>query len=96
MALPQKVKLLIDKYIKKVAEIFQLDGAMNIQLRMTKQGPMLFEINPRLSSTLVFRDMLGFSDLQWWIFSMSDQKIPAYQKPKTGTLFYRGVAEYII
>ncbi len=87
---------LIDVYIKKIAETFKLDGVMNIQLRMTKNGPMLFEINPRLSSTLVFRDMLGFSDLQWWIFSKSDQKIPAYQKPKIGTIFYRGIAEYII
>ena len=87
---------LIDRYIKKVAEIFKLDGVMNIQLRMTKQGPMLFEINPRLSSTLVFRDMLGFTDLQWWIFSLSDKKIPTYKEPKTGTLFYRGIAEYII
>ena len=69
---------------------------MNIQLRMTEQGPMLFEINPRLSSTLVFRDMLGFSDLQWWIYSQLDQEIPKYHKPKAGTLFYRGIAEYII
>ena len=45
-----------------------------IQLPMTKQGLMLFKINPRLSSTLVFRDMLGFADLQWWIFSLSDKK----------------------
>ncbi len=86
----------IDRYIQKVAEVFKLDGVMNIQLRMTKQGPMLFEINPRLSSTLVFRDMLGFSDLQWWVFSKSGQKIPSYKKPKAGTFFYRGVAEYII
>tara|TARA_A200000113_G_scaffold223866_1_gene240429 strand:+ start:401 stop:1333 length:933 start_codon:yes stop_codon:yes gene_type:complete len=86
----------IDRYIKKVAEIFKLDGVMNIQLRMTEQGPMLFEINPRLSSTLVFRDILGFSDLRWWIFYKLDQKIPTYHKPKTGTLFYRGIAEYII
>jgi carbamoyl-phosphate synthase large subunit len=86
----------IDEYIKKVAEIFKLDGVMNIQLRMTEQGPMLFEINPRLSSTLVFRDILGFSDLQWWVFSKLDKKIPEYHKPKTGTLFYRGIAEYII
>ena len=63
---------------------------------MTKQGLMLFKINPRLSSTLVFRDMLGFADLQWWIFSLSDKKIPIYKEPKTGTLFYRGIAEYII
>ncbi len=86
----------IDEYIKRIAEIFKLDGVMNIQLRMTEQGPMLFEINPRLSSTLVFRDILGFSDLQWWIFSQLDQKIPKYHKPKAGTLFYRGIAEYII
>ena len=69
---------------------------MNIQLRLTDDGPIVFEINPRLSSTLVFRDMLGFKDLEWWIQSKTKQKISSYNKPKAGTLFYRGISEYIV
>ncbi|MDB9909844.1 ATP-grasp domain-containing protein [Gammaproteobacteria bacterium] len=87
---------LIENYIRKVATVLKLDGVINIQLRLTSEGPMLFEINPRLSSTLMFRDLLGFSDLQWWIFSTMGQKISSYKKPMKGTLFYRGITEYIV
>lgn len=86
----------IKEYIHKIAESFDLDGVMNIQLRLTDDGPIVFEINPRLSSTLVFRDMLGFKDLEWWVQSKAGQTILPYNKPKEGTLFYRGVSEHII
>ena len=86
----------IKKYIHNIAHSFCLDGVMNIQLRLTDNGPIVFEINPRLSSTLVFRDMLGFKDLEWWIQSKTKQRISLYNKPKAGTLFYRGIAEHII
>ena len=86
----------IDNYINKIGESMKLDGVMNIQLRLTSAGPLIFEINPRLSSTLVFRDKLGFKDLEWWLLSNLDKKISAYRKPKAGKLFYRGVSEYII
>ena len=86
----------IKEYIHKIAESFCLDGVMNIQLRLTDDGPIVFEINPRLSSTLVFRHMLGFKDLEWWIQSKTKQKISLYNNPKVGTLFYRGISEHII
>ena len=86
----------IDNYINKIGESMKLDGVMNIQLRLTDKGPLLFEINPRLSSTLVFRDKLGFKDLEWWLLSHLDKKLSAYRKPKAGQLFYRGVSEYIL
>ena len=86
----------IENYIKKIAESFDLEGVMNIQLRLTDTGPVMFEINPRLSSTLVFRDLLGFKDLEWWILSSIGKPIPSYIKPKKGTLFYRGTSELII
>jgi carbamoyl-phosphate synthase large subunit len=38
---------------------------MNIQLRLTDQGPRVFEINPRFSSTVLMRHRIGFSDLLW-------------------------------
>jgi carbamoyl-phosphate synthase large subunit len=85
----------IERYVRAIAAAMQLDGAINIQLRLTESGPLLFEINPRLSSTLVFRDKMGFTDLRWWVAEKLDLDIQPYRAPKTGTRFYRGVREYI-
>lgn len=85
----------IVKYVEIIANVLNLEGVMNIQLRLTTSGPLLFEINPRLSSTLVFRDKMGFSDLRWWLTDMLGFDMPSYQPPKVGTRFYRGAQEYV-
>ncbi|WP_412775782.1 ATP-grasp domain-containing protein [Thalassospira lucentensis] len=83
------------QYVKKISDVLQVNGCVNVQLRMTEAGPLLFEINPRLSSTLVFRDKLGFTDLRWWICDfLGLAKLP-YLEPPAGTKIYRGNAEYI-
>ena len=52
----------------QIAESLDLFGSINIQLRLVeKEGPMVFEINPRFSSTVGMRHMIGFSDLIWSI-----------------------------
>ena len=38
---------------------------MNIKLRITKSGPLIFEINPRFSFTLLMRHRFRFCDLLW-------------------------------
>ena len=48
-----------------VAEQLDLIGSMNIQLRLTADGPRIFEINPRFSSTVYMRNLIGFSDVIW-------------------------------
>lgn len=85
----------IEEYVRSIAEAMQLDGAINIQLRLTENGPLLFEINPRLSSTLVFRDKMGFTDLRWWVADKLGLEIHNYHAPEAGTRFYRGAQEYI-
>lgn len=89
----------IEHYVADIARHLELNGAINIQLRLTANGPCLFEINPRLSSTLVFRDKMGFCDLRWWIQDTVGVEhtppIPPYRPPKSGTRFYRGAQEYI-
>ena len=58
----------ISELCKQVANALQLEGSINIQLRLTSDGrPMIFEINPRFSSTVAFRHKLGFQDLIWSI-----------------------------
>ena len=50
---------------KSIAEGLGLRGSMNVQLRLTDNGPRVFEINPRFSSTTLMRHRLGFSDAAW-------------------------------
>jgi len=87
---------LIDSYIEEISKLLKLQGSINLQLRMTNRGPVLFEINPRFSSTVVFRDKLGFSDLIWSIQLKFGYKVEKYIKPRDGTKIYRGIDEYIL
>ena len=86
----------ISRYVASIAQALQLDGCMNVQLRLTSAGPLLFEVNPRLSSTLVFRDKMGFCDLKWWLAEKLGSAIPEYIPPMAGTRFFRGAQEYIL
>jgi carbamoyl-phosphate synthase large subunit len=48
-----------------LAQALDLRGPINAQMRLTAAGPRIFEINPRLSSTVYLRHLLGFRDVQW-------------------------------
>ena len=87
----------IDEYVRSIAKAMNLDGAFNIQLRLTEDGPRLFEINPRLSSTVVFRDVMGFQDLRWWVADVLGLNVSFDMSlPMEGTRFFRGSKEYIL
>ena len=86
----------ITEYVKKIIASWDVWGLYNIQLRLTANGPKLFEINPRISSTVVFRDKLGFEDFKWWILETLGMEIPNYKGVAVGTQIYRGNAEYIV
>lgn len=85
----------IEELLAAVAEKLNLIGSINIQLRMTERGPIIFEINPRFSSTVVFRHMIGFEDLIWSINDKVGQSVSNYIRPKVGKKFYRGTNEII-
>lgn len=55
----------ITSMCSKIAEGLDLRGSMNVQLRITKAGPRVFEINPRISSTVLMRNQLGYTDVIW-------------------------------
>jgi carbamoyl-phosphate synthase large subunit len=57
--------LTIDSFCRQLAEKIDLNGSINVQLRIVDGLPKIFEINGRFSSTLVLRDLLGFKDLLW-------------------------------
>ena len=55
----------IGSLCRKIAEDLDLRGSINLQLRLTDQGPKIFEINPRFSSTVLIRHYMGFQDVLW-------------------------------
>ena len=86
----------IERVLSRVALAINLVGAINVQLRMRAKEPVIFEINPRFSSTVLFRHHLGFKDLIWSIQDSIGEPIGAYEKVSSGAKFYRGYKEYII
>ena len=79
----------VDNLCEVVAEELSLVGSINIQLILTKDGPRVFEINPRISSTVAMRDTLGFNDLFWGIQEALGLKIPKSNIIEVGTLVGR-------
>lgn len=57
----------IDNIAQRIAMDIELIGSINIQSRRVGNDFILFEINPRLSSTLLFRKKFGFDDAVWWL-----------------------------
>ncbi len=53
--------------VEKIARAIDLRGSINIQAQKTAKGYMIFEINPRFSSTVYMRHYFGFRDVEWWL-----------------------------
>jgi carbamoyl-phosphate synthase large subunit len=85
----------IENLLLELAELLHLEGSINIQLRIHNDQPVVFEINPRFSSTILFRHLLGFSDLKWSIEDAFNYQISDYSKPKNGAKFFKGFTEFI-
>ena len=71
-----------------LAEALDLQGAINVQLRLTASGPRIFEINARFSSTTLMRHRMGFQDLVWALREETGQGIDV-KHPKVGTISLR-------
>lgn len=84
----------ISDLLNKIAEQLGLEGSINVQLRLTKKGPVVFEINPRFSSTVLFRELLGFRDLIWSIEDILGMPLSRYIPVEIGRKFYKGFMEY--
>ena len=55
----------IEKISVKIAKAINLNGSINIQLRKHHDKYFIFEVNPRFSSTVYIRSMVGFRDVLW-------------------------------
>ena len=85
-----------EEYLARIARAIRLRGSINVQLRRTEEGPMAFEINPRFSSTVVFRHILGFRDFLWSMQDLTGACLDPYFPPAVGTRFYRGPRELVL
>jgi carbamoyl-phosphate synthase large subunit len=85
----------VSELLVEIADLLQLRGSINIQLRIHNGLPVVFEINPRVSSTILFRHLLGFNDLQWSLEELLGAEVSGYTKPDAGRCFYKGYQEYI-
>lgn len=79
----------VEMHCIKIAEELSLQGAINVQLRLTESGPRIFEINPRFSSTLLMRHQAGFTDLCWALQEAQGQHILFDDPVDNGTTLVR-------
>lgn len=84
----------IEDYLHLVTKAFIKEsnfefGHINIQLRNTTQGPMLFEINGRLSSTEAPKSMLGFNSVEAYFYNIVLQSPYDAFLPSFGKKFIR-------
>lgn len=84
----------ITSLLEELAVKIDLIGSINVQLRLTESLPMIFEINPRFSSTVLFRHLFGFEDLIWSIEDRLGLELSDNRKNVVGRKFYKGYEEY--
>jgi carbamoyl-phosphate synthase large subunit len=75
-----------DRQIRLLAEELDLWGPINVQFMLTQDGPRIFEVNARLSSTILIRHTMGFTDLIWWIKELQSEDIDSWVAPSIGTV----------
>lgn len=85
----------ISKLLHELAIFLDLRGSINVQLRMVNNTPVIFEINPRFSSTVLFRHMMGYEDVIWSIQDKLKIPLDKYQINYSINKFYKGFSEYV-
>lgn len=85
----------ISELLHELAVLLDLRGSINVQLRLVNDTPVIFEINPRFSSTVLFRHMMGYEDVIWSIQDKLNLPIDSYQINHSIKKFYKGFSEYV-
>ncbi len=82
----------IERDLLLIAEKINLNGVINIQFKIQNNQIKIFDINPRLSSTIKMRDLLGFKDCLWWInekLKIPNKKLIKIKKNKTIVKYFQ-------
>ncbi len=89
----------LDVIANKIALATALTGSINLQSRKVNDTFIPYEINPRLSSTLLFRKKFGFDDAVWWVQVLSGATYLYKRRYKSGSAvrcfseYYAGLEE---
>ena len=78
----------IQELCEQVAAALELRGSVNVQLIATAEGPRIFEINGRFSSTVHLRSRLGYQDVLWSLDDADGRTPSAYSPAPPGTVVY--------
>lgn len=79
----------ISAFLEKAAVEMSLHGSVNFQFRLHDGEPLVFEINPRFSSTVRFRDRLGFRDFVWSVQELTSRPADPYVPVEPGIRIQR-------
>lgn len=75
----------VKNMVEKIIEAFGFNFNVNIQLKYTKQfggKPLVYEINPRISGTIIANEAAGVNLLYYGIKSAMGLDIPKYERIK--------------
>jgi carbamoyl-phosphate synthase large subunit len=86
----------VDRVMERLASALKLTGGINVQFRLLGGVPHPFEINPRFSSTVGFRDLLGFQDMRWAILETFGHTLDPWSGVAPGICIERGPSGEII
>ncbi|MGA2019072.1 MAG: ATP-grasp domain-containing protein [Candidatus Sulfotelmatobacter sp.] len=67
----------VGDYCRRIGRAMGLRGAANAQVRKTRAGVRLLEVNARFSSLVGARAAAGFRDAEWWLRLRLGMDIPA-------------------
>ena len=85
----------VKEILDRLADSLDFTGCLNVQLKVTDIGPKIFEINPRISSTVMMRNKIGFKDCLWWVQSRLSLPLDNPKEVKVGTKIFRMSDEYV-
>lgn len=91
----RKENFKISQLLHQIAVLLDLRGSINVQLKLVHGTPVIFEINPRFSSTVLFRHMMGYEDVIWSIQDKLNMPLDSYQINHSIKNFYKGFSEYV-
>lgn len=82
--------------MEKIGKRLDTCGPLNLQCRMTDEGPVVFEINPRFSGTTCVRAYLGFNDVKMVVENFLYGTVPESTDYKKGVCMVRYLNEIYI
>jgi carbamoyl-phosphate synthase large subunit len=88
----KKLENILINFARKI----NLHGSINIQLKIIKNQFKVFDINPRLSSTVMMRNIIGFKDCVWWIKDFLQINFSKKVKIKKNISVFKDFREKII